>query len=95
VVLTAAKILRNFGFFPQLLPDGSVGDVRETIRHSGPTSLLSIHVVSTLKFASEAYKATEGRDELAAQYWEAANFAYMISTGFENDLSAIDEPLPT
>ena len=55
---------------------------------------MTIHVVSVLRFAAEAHRA-RGEMEAAALCEETAKFGYIITTGFENDVSAIDEPLPT
>lgn len=95
MVATATKVLRNFGYLiPPTRGDGSVGDLGEAIRRPGPTSLMTIHVVSVLRFAAEAHRA-RGEMEAAALCEETAKFGYIITTGFENDVSAIDEPLPT
>jgi hypothetical protein len=55
----------------------------------GGASLMTIHVVTALKSASEAYKAL-GRDGLAAECEEAARFGYKMVTGFDNELGVLD-----
>ncbi|TPX16043.1 uncharacterized protein E0L32_000377 [Thyridium curvatum] len=87
VVAYAKKVLRNFGFMVERV------DSIEDIFHgsASPNSLMTIHMVSALKNASESYRVL-GEMELADKFDEAAKFGYMFVTGFENDLSAINIP---
>jgi hypothetical protein len=89
VVKYALKVLRNFGF---RVPDegGSVWDPREMYTTSGNASLMTVHVVAALRNLAEAYKAL-GHDEMAGKCIEAAEFGYLMVTGFENDLKILDK----
>ena len=86
VIACALKVLRNFGFF---VPEES-GDVREIFAQKDAVSLMTIHVVCVLKFAADAHRAL-GAPALGDQFEEAARFGYKILTGFENDLTGLDE----
>ena len=83
VVATAMKLLRNFGFVVR-------GDDPRTIfENVDYPFLMTIHVVTAMKFAADAYKAM-GQPELAVRCAEAATFGYSLITGFENDASKLE-----
>ena len=83
------KLLRNFGF---AAPDDDPErdwDPAAIYTQSGDATLMTIHVVTALRAAAEAYTAL-GRPEMATRCVDAAKFGYTIISGFENDLSALD-----
>ncbi|KAK3309870.1 uncharacterized protein B0T15DRAFT_16507 [Chaetomium strumarium] len=89
VVKYALKVLRNFGF--RVPDDGSaVWDPRDMYTKSGNASLMTVHVVAALRNLAEAYKAL-GYDEMAGKCIEAAEFGYLMVTGFQNDLATLDK----
>jgi tetratricopeptide (TPR) repeat protein len=90
VVAYALRVLRDFGFPAKTSADGAPVGIMEALRRPGDASLMTIHVVSALKFAGEAYQAM-GQQRQADEFLQAARFGYLLMTGFENDLSAIDE----
>jgi hypothetical protein len=80
------KVLRNFGF---KVPDESeVWDPREIFAHSGNATLMTVHVVTALRRLAEAYQAL-GHKEMADRCTEAAEFGYMVVTGFKNDMATL------
>jgi hypothetical protein len=86
VVRYAMKVLRNFGF---KVPDESeVWDPREIFAHSGNATLMTVHVVTALRRLAEAYQAL-GHKEMADRCTEAAEFGYMVVTGFKNDMATL------
>lgn len=89
VVRYALRLLREFGFRAPV-EDGVDWQPREIYSgEGGGASLMTIHVVTALKSASEAYKAL-GRDGLAAECEKAARFGYKMVTGFDNELGVLD-----
>ncbi|OIW23927.1 SET domain-containing protein [Coniochaeta ligniaria NRRL 30616] len=88
VVRYALRLLREFGFRAPADEDAN-WEPREIYNGKGGASLMTIHVVTALKYASEAYKAL-GRTDLAARCEEAGRFGYMMVTGFENDLGILN-----
>ena len=88
VVKYAKKVLRNFGFkVPE--EEGAEWDPREIYTISEPATLMSAHVVTALRRLVEAYEAL-GQKDMAERCIEAAEFGYMIVTGFKNDLKLLD-----
>jgi hypothetical protein len=88
VVKYSMKVLRNFGF---TVPDESeVWDPRGIFTGSGNATLMTVHVVASLRRLAEAYTAL-GHKEMAERAVEAAEFGYMLITGFKNDLSTLDK----
>lgn len=88
VIKYAIKVLRNFGFrVPE--EEGAEWDPREVFTKSGDATLMAIHVVAALRRLAEAYEAL-GKKEMADRCVEAAQFGYMVVTGFENDLKTLD-----
>lgn len=101
VVSHTKKLLRSFGFF---LPstsaekngNGGVGDEEGDIDVKGmydrghENSLMTIHVVTALKFAADAYRAL-GKNKVADECDEAAKLGYSMMTGFENDPAVLTE----
>ncbi|KAK4098603.1 hypothetical protein N658DRAFT_488317 [Parathielavia hyrcaniae] len=87
VVKYALKVLRNFGF---KVPDESeMWDPREMYTNSGNGTLMTVHVVAALRRLAESYGAL-GHKEMAARCIEAAEFGYLMVTGFKNDLRTLD-----
>ncbi|CAP60185.1 uncharacterized protein PODANS_1_5000 [Podospora anserina S mat+] len=87
----AVKVLRNFGFE---MPQGAesqdkVWDPRQMFFSEEWHSLMTIHVVVALRRLAEAYNGL-GKKEMAERSVEAAEFGYMLVTGFKNDLSNLD-----
>ena len=64
-------------------------DPRGIYTASGETSLMTIHVIATLRRLAEAFEMTGGK-ELAERCREAAGFGYKMVTGFENDMTGMD-----
>jgi tetratricopeptide (TPR) repeat protein len=88
VVKYALKVLRNFGF---KVPDESeVWDPRGIYTKSGKATLMTVHVVGTLRTLAEAYEAL-GHKEMAERCIEAAEFGYVLVTGSKNDLTTLDK----
>jgi dihydropteroate synthase len=88
VVKYATKVLRNFGFrVPE--EEDAVWDAREMYANSGGATLMTVHVVAALRRLAEAYKAL-GKKEMSEQCVEAAEFGYLLVTGFKNDLKTLD-----
>ncbi len=87
MIASALKLIRNFGFVLSL-DDGASLDVTDIFKTAGETSLMTIHVVRALKFASDAYRAL-GNLEMASNFEEGAKFGFMIITGFENSVDGI------
>ncbi|KAL2264246.1 hypothetical protein VTK26DRAFT_9022 [Humicola hyalothermophila] len=84
----AKKVLRNFGFkVPE--EDGAEWDPRGIYTGSGSATLMSVHVVAALRRLAEANEAL-GQKEMAERCLEAAEFGYMMVTGFKNDLKNLD-----
>ncbi|KAL2021602.1 hypothetical protein VTK56DRAFT_6955 [Thermocarpiscus australiensis] len=89
VVKYAMKVLRNFGFkVPE--EEGAPWDPREIYTCSGENTLMTVHVVAALRRLAEAYDAL-GQKEMAGRCVEAAELGYVMVTGFENDLSTLDQ----
>jgi hypothetical protein len=87
MVRYALKVLRNFGF---KVPDESeTWDPREIFANSGDATLMTVHVVAALRRLAEAYEAL-GHKEMSGRCVEAAEFGYMLVTGFKNDLTTLD-----
>ncbi|KXX79429.1 SET and MYND domain-containing protein 4 [Madurella mycetomatis] len=88
VIKYALKVLRNFGFrVPE--EECAAWDPREIYASSGDATLMTVHVVASLRRLAEAYEAL-GQKEMAERCLEAAEFGYMLVTGFKNDLSMLD-----
>jgi hypothetical protein len=88
VVKYAMKVLRNFGF---KVPDESeVWDPRDIFTKSGDGTLMTVHIVATLRTLAETYEAL-GHKEMAERCVEAAKFGYMLVTGSENELTTLDK----
>jgi len=88
VVKYSMKVLRNFGF---KVPDESeTWDPREIYTNSGDATLMTVHVVAALRRLAVAYTAL-GHKEMAERSTEAAEFGYMLVTGFKNDLTTLDK----
>ncbi|KAH6650507.1 hypothetical protein F5144DRAFT_480270 [Chaetomium tenue] len=88
VVKYTMKVLRNFGF---TVPDESeVWDPRDIFTKSGNGTLMTVHIVATLRTLAEAYEAL-GHKEMAERCVEAAKFGYLLVTGSENDLTTLDK----
>ncbi|KAK4129149.1 hypothetical protein N657DRAFT_586828 [Parathielavia appendiculata] len=88
VVKYALKVIRNFGF---KVPDESeLWDPREMYTNSGNGTLMTVHVVAALRRLAEAYEAL-GHKEMAERCIEAAEFGYLLVTGFKNDLTTLDK----
>lgn len=86
VVATAHRVLRNFGFEME----GGEEDVGSIFgRRRERPSVLTIHVVTSLRDAASAHRSM-GRKDMASQFEEVARFGYMMLTGFETDLSLLD-----
>jgi tetratricopeptide (TPR) repeat protein len=88
VVRHALRLLREFGFRVSV-DEGEDWVPREIYTGSGEASLMTIHVVTALRAAAEAYRAL-GSGEMAERCEEAGRFGYCIIAGFENDLSVLD-----
>ncbi|KAL2137279.1 hypothetical protein VTI74DRAFT_5010 [Chaetomium olivicolor] len=89
VVKYAMKVLRNFGFKVPA-DESSVWDPREIYTNSGNATLMTVHVVAALRCLAETYTAL-GHKEMADRCIEAADFGYMVVTGFKNDLTTLDK----
>lgn len=94
VVRYALRLLREFGFLAVPSADGGEDEdagwePTEIYGGEGGHSLMTVHVVTALKSASEAYRAL-GRRELAAKCDEAAKLGLTMVTGFDNDLGILD-----
>ncbi|KAL2199451.1 hypothetical protein P885DRAFT_31246 [Corynascus similis CBS 632.67] len=88
VIKYALKVLRNFGF---KVPDETeTWDPKEMYANSGNATLMTVHVVATLRTLAEAYEVL-GHDDMAERCHEAAEFGYTIITGFKNDLKTLDK----
>lgn len=88
VVKYGLKVIRNFGFrVPR--DEEADWDPREMYTSSGDATLMTVHVVSALRRLAEAYEAL-GRKEMAERCVAAAEFGYMLVTGFKNDISNLD-----
>ncbi|KAK4167213.1 SET and MYND domain-containing protein 4 [Cladorrhinum sp. PSN259] len=89
VVRYAIKVLRNFGF-PVPSDESEVWDPREIYSSREHHTLMTIHVVVALRRLGEAYGSL-GQKEMADRCIEAAEFGYMLVTGFRNSLSVLDQ----
>ena len=101
VVKYAIKTLRNFGYVGSVPSSSSSSsqedgceevdwDPRELWNiKAGKTSFMTIHVTTALRRMADAYRAL-GKEEMAGRCMEAANFGYMLVTGFENDVGVLD-----
>lgn len=84
VVATASRVLRNFGFKTE------DEDVLACLRGGREMpSVLTIHVVTALRDAAHAY-ASLGKTDESSQFEDVARRAYMLLTGFEDDLSLLE-----
>jgi hypothetical protein len=88
VVRYALQLLREFGF-PAPADEGAEWEPRDIYNGIGGASLMTIHVVTALKYAAEAYEAL-GRADLAVRCEEAGRLGYKMVTGFDNDLGVLD-----
>lgn len=88
VIKYGTRVLRNFGFKVPL-EEGAEWDPTAMYAGSGDASLMTIHVVASLRRLAQAYEAT-GRADMAKKCTEAAKFGYMMVTGFENDMTGMD-----
>lgn len=88
VVRYVLKLLREFGFRVPV-DEGEDWVPKEMYTGSGEASLMTIHVVTALRAAAEAYRAL-GRGEMADKCEEAGKFGYSMIVGFETDLSVLD-----
>lgn len=87
VVRYSLRMVREFGF--RVPVDEDVDwEPMEMFTAKESASIMTIRVVTALKNAAEAYKAL-GRDGMAAKCDEAAKFAYMMVTGFENEVTGL------
>ncbi|KAL1867938.1 hypothetical protein VTK73DRAFT_3903 [Phialemonium thermophilum] len=85
------KLLRNFGFpVPEGEDDDREWDPRTLFDRTEMVPLMTIHVVATLRYLVDSYKAL-GRTEMADRCLEAARFGYKIVTGFEDNVNKLDE----
>ncbi|KAF3762280.1 SET domain-containing protein [Cryphonectria parasitica EP155] len=86
-VASALRVLRNFGF------PVSDGEDPMTLfqEHGNRPSVLTIHVVTALRDAARDLSSI-GRKDAGKQFEKAAKFAYMLLTGFEEDLDLLNEP---
>ncbi|KAL2165987.1 hypothetical protein VTG60DRAFT_3477 [Thermothelomyces hinnuleus] len=89
VVRYALQVLRCFGFRAPREP-ADQWDPRDMYAASGDATLMTVHIVATLRTLAEAYSAL-GRDDMAQRCIDAAKLGYTIITGFENDLSTLDK----
>lgn len=86
VVASATRVLRNFGYEirnDEVESRSVFGAGREM------PSVLTIHVVTALRDAAEAYRLM-GNNDMAARCKEAAKVGYMMVTGLEEDSSVLD-----
>ncbi|KAB5549606.1 hypothetical protein GE09DRAFT_1241242 [Coniochaeta sp. 2T2.1] len=88
VVRYALRLLREFGFRAPV-DEAAEWEPREIYGGEGGASLMTIHVVTALKSAGEAYRAL-GREGLAARCGEAGRLGYKMVTGFDNDLGVLN-----
>ncbi|KAK0730198.1 hypothetical protein B0H67DRAFT_503450 [Lasiosphaeris hirsuta] len=88
VVRYGIKVLRNFGFKTPA-DESESWNPMDIYTESGNASLMTIHVVAALRRLAEAYEAL-GHKDMAKRSLEAAEFGYMLVTGFKNDLSGMD-----
>ena len=86
------KVVRNLGFRVPA-DDAAVlegkWDPRDIYSRSGTAALMTIHVVTALRKMAEVYEAL-GQAEMARKCVEAAEFGYMLVTGFHNDLAMLN-----
>ncbi|KAK0734621.1 hypothetical protein B0T26DRAFT_746502 [Lasiosphaeria miniovina] len=82
------RVLRNFGFRVPL-EEGSAWEPRDMYTRPGDVSLMTIHVVAALRKMAEAHQAL-GQSVMAARCTEAAEFGFLMVTGFKNDPSIIE-----
>lgn len=88
VVKYGCRVLRNFGFNVPL-EEGAEWDPREIYTTSGDASLMTIHVCAALRRLQQAYENL-GKKEMAERCAEAAQFGYLMVTGFDNDMTGLD-----
>lgn len=91
VVATALRVLRNFGFVFREEDGGRDAGDLFCRREQDMPSVLTIHVVTSLRDAAQAC-GSMGREEDAQKFQEAAKRGYMMLTGFEDDLSLLEGP---
>lgn len=98
VVRHAYSLLRNFGYHAAAVEesasDGTFPDPREMWNRAETPSVMTIHVVTALRDAAESHRAL-GQEEQAARCEEAARFGYRMITGFEDDVTQLDEKKDT
>lgn len=87
VVASAERVLRNFGYQIRGDVEGSRSVFGER-RDMAP--VLTIHVVTALRDAGEAHRAM-GDKAMVDRCEEAARLAYVLVTGFEDDLGLLTE----
>ncbi|KAK4231119.1 SET and MYND domain-containing protein 4 [Podospora fimiseda] len=88
VIRYGIKVLRNFGFrVPS--DESEVWDPRGIYAAQDNKTLMTLHVVTALRRLGEAYGAL-GQKELAERCVEAAEFGYLLVTGFKNSLTDLD-----
>ncbi|KAH8882509.1 hypothetical protein GQ53DRAFT_812008 [Thozetella sp. PMI_491] len=89
VLKYGTRVVRNFGFYAP--DDGGEADwdPMKIYASSSNAALMTIHVVTALRYIADAYAAT-GREDMAKRCVEAAEFGYAIITGYKNDLSVLD-----
>lgn len=85
VVASASRVLRNFGY-EMGVDEGSRSVFGEGRKMA---SVLTIHVVTALRDAAEAYRSMANKS-MAARCEEDAEFACVLVTGFEDDLSLLN-----
>ncbi|KAK4193215.1 hypothetical protein QBC35DRAFT_519407 [Podospora australis] len=83
------QVLRNFGFAVPADENAEWNPLDIFLVATDHATLMTIHVVTALRRLAEAY-GNLGKKDLAAKCIEAAEFGYMLVTGFKNDLSALD-----
>lgn len=88
VVRYALRLLREFGFQAPA-DEAEDWEPRRMYDGKGGASLMTIHVVTALKYAAEAYRYL-GREDMAVRCEEAGRFGYKMVTGFDNDLAVLD-----
>ncbi|KAK5651508.1 hypothetical protein OQA88_11962 [Cercophora sp. LCS_1] len=82
------RVLRNFGFLVPL-EEGAEWDPRAMWTASGDASLMTIHVIASLRRLAQAYEML-GKAEMGRRCSEAAQFGYLMVTGFDNDMTGLD-----
>ena len=84
-----SKVIRNFGFYAPTDDGEADWEPMKIYTDSGKAGLMTIHVVTALRYAAEAYMALD-RAVMASRCEKAAELGYKIITGYENDISVLD-----